>query len=134
MSKDTLILKDGTVIELEAGASLRDIKVVSENKAAMMETWNRLTENNLSAVTVKNGDGLTVGTYTGLMLESETSVVMKNGSVLTSFNFREKTDIEERLDALEQGQQVQDEAIQTHNAALEDVGQLMSDMMEGGTQ
>lgn len=134
MNKDTLTLKDGSVIELEAGASLNDIRVVSDSRAAMVDAWRRLTQDNLSEVIVKNGDGLTVGTYTGLVLENETSVVMKDGSVLTSFNLREKTDVEKRLDTLEQGQQIQDEVIQTHNEAIEDVGQIMSDMMEGGNQ
>ncbi len=134
MKKDTLILKDKSVIELEAGASLNDIRVVSGSRAAMVDTWCRLTPDNLSAVTIKNGDGVIVGSYAGLVLENETSTNLEDGSVLTSFNLREKTDIEKRLDTLEQGQQIQDEVIQTHNAAIEDVGEIMSNMLEGGTQ
>ena len=100
----------------------------------MVDTWCRLTPDNLSAVTIKNGDGVAVGSYAGLVLENETSTILEDGSVLTSFNLREKTDIEKRLDTLEQGQQIQDEVIQTHNAAIEDVGEIMSNMLEGGTQ
>lgn len=123
--KDTLTLKDGTKIEMESGSSLSDIKVISDNKVAMVELWDKLTEDNLEEVVVKNGDGVTVGNYSDLVLTSETSMLRKNESVLTSFNFREKSDVEKRLDAMESGQQTQDEAIG-------DLGQAVSDMMEGG--
>ena len=123
--KDTLTLKDGTKIEMESGSSLSDIKVISDNKVAMVELWDKLTEDNLEEVVVKNGDGVTVGNYSDLVLTSETSMLRKNESVLTSFNFREKSDVEKRLDAMEAGQQTQDEAIG-------DLGQEVSDMMEGG--
>ena len=124
MKKDTLILKDKSVIELEAGASLNDIRVVSGSRAAMVDTWCRLTPDNLSAVTIKNGDGVAVGSYAGLVLENETSTILEDGSVLTSFNLREKTDIEKRLEAVEQGQQMQDEGI-------DELAGTISDMMAG---
>lgn len=123
--KDKLILKDGSEIEMESGASLSDIKVVSDNKAAMMELWDKLTEDNLAKVTIKNSDGVTIGNYFDLIFVSETSTIQADGTVLTSFNLREKTDTEKRLDAMEAGQQTQDEAIG-------DLGQAVSDLAEGG--
>lgn len=48
--KDTMILHDGTVIELETGASLRDIRVVAPDRVAMAATWAKLTPENLSVV------------------------------------------------------------------------------------
>ena len=125
MNKDTLTLKDGTVIEMESGASLSDIKVISDNKVAMVELWDKLSEDNLAKVVVKNGDGVVVGRYSDLILVSEASTIQGDGTVITSFNLREKTDTEKRLDAMESGQQTQDEAIG-------DLGQAVSDMMEGG--
>lgn len=125
MNKDKLMLKDETVVEMESGASLSDIKVVSDNKVAMVELWDNLTEDNLAKVTVKNSDGVVVGRYSDLILVSETSTILADGTVLTSFNLREKTDMEKRLDEMENGQQTQDEAIG-------DLGQAVSDMMEGG--
>lgn len=112
--KDTLILKDGTVIELEAGASLGAMQVLSADKASMVSTWDKLTMNNLEVVQVKNGDGMVVGNYPGLLLVSETSVVGPDGSILTTYNLRQKTELEklaERVTAVEEGQQVQDGAI-----------------------
>lgn len=130
--KDTLVLKDKSVIEMETGASLSDIKVLSASKAAMAAVWDKLTEDNLAEVSVKNGDGITVGHYTDLLLASETSTVRMDGTILTSFNLREKNDMEKRLDAIEKGQQIQDAAIQTQDEAIGDLGQAVSDMMEGG--
>lgn len=110
--KDTMILKDGaTIIELEAGASLGAIQVLSIDRMAMAATWELLTEANLAEVQIKNSEGLTVGSYTDLVLVSETSIVATDGSVLTTYSLREKTAEEKRLDALEAGQDVQDGAI-----------------------
>lgn len=124
-----MILKNGVEIVLEAGASLVALQVVSADRAAMLATWQQLTPDNLSGVQIKNDAGLTVGTYTGLLLVSETSAVASDGTVLTTYSLREKTTEERRLDALELGQQVQD-------GALEDLGAVTSTLaaqMEGGT-
>lgn len=114
MNKDKLILKNGAEIELEAGASLGALQVLSADRAAMLATWELLTPDNLAAVQIKNGAGLTVGTYTDLVLVSETSVVASDGTVLTTYSLRPKTAVErltERVEVVEEGQQVQDGAI-----------------------
>lgn len=97
--KDTLILNDGTVIELETGASLSSLGVSFESKNAMVEAWDKFTDENLSAVQVKNGDGLVVANYENLVLVSETSTVKSDGIIITRFNLREKT--QEELDIAE---------------------------------
>lgn len=109
--KDKLILKDGTIIELEAGASLAALQVKATDRTEMGATWARLTPENLAEVQVQDGNGLTDWNYTDLMLVSETSIVAADGSVLTTYSLREKTAEEKRLDALEAGQDVQDGAI-----------------------
>ena len=114
MNKDKLILKNGHEIELEAGASLGALQVLSADRTAMLATWELLTPDNLSQVQIKTGAGLTVGTYTDLVLASETSVVASDGTVLTTYSLRPKTDVErleEKVAAVEAGQQVQDGAI-----------------------
>lgn len=96
--KDKLILKDQTTIEIEAGATLSAITVLSSTKEEMIEKWDALTKENLSAVEVKNSEDLTIATYTDLILASETSVILEDGTISTSFNLREKTDIEKLQD------------------------------------
>lgn len=129
MNKDKMILKDNTTIELEAGAYLQNIQVVSADRAGMVATWEKMTADNLSSVQIQTGDGLTVGTYTDLVLVSETSTVSPDGSVLTSYRLREKTDEEKRLDALEEGQEVLD-------GAVNDLGKATSALADqiGGEQ
>lgn len=109
--KDTMILKDGTAIELEAGASLGAVQVSVADRATMLQTWEKLTEDNLAEVQLQNGSGLTIGTYKDLVLVSETSVMAANGAVTTTYSLREKTDVEKRLDNVEAGQSIQDGAI-----------------------
>ena len=121
-----MILKNGTIIELEAGASLGALQVAAANRAAMVTTWEALTPDNLTAVQIKNGDGLVVGNYTNLVLVSETSMVAADGTVLTTYNLREKNDEEKRLDALEEGKAVQD-------GAINDLGEVVGTLAEGGT-
>lgn len=111
MDKDILVLKDGTAVELEAGASLSNMQVRSANKVGMVNVWDKLTAENLSSVQIKNGSGLTVGNYKDLVLVSETSAVQQDGTVLTFFCLREKDALEKRIEAVEEGQAVQDGAI-----------------------
>lgn len=124
--KDRLILKNGTIIELEAGASLGALQVAAADRAAMVATWEVLTPDNLTTVQIKNGDGTVVGNYTDLVLVSETSVIAADGAVLTTYSLREKTAEEKRLDALEAGQAVQD-------GAINDLGEAVGTIAEGGT-
>ena len=129
MNKDKMILKDNTTIELEAGAYLSNIQVVAADRVGMVAIWKKMTADNLSSVQIQTGDGLTVGTYTDLVLVSETSTVSPDGSVLTSYRLREKTDEEKRLDALEEGQEVLD-------GAVNDLGKATSALADqiGGEQ
>ena len=59
--KDTLILKDGTAIGLEAGASLGALQVISADKASMVSTWDKLTKDNLSSVQTVSYTHLLIG-------------------------------------------------------------------------
>lgn len=124
--KDTMILKNGTIIELEAGASLGALQVAAANRAAMVTTWEALTPDNLTEVQIKNGDGLVAGNYIDLLLVSETSMVAADGTVFTTYSLREKTAEEKRLDALEEGKAVQD-------GAINDLGEVVGTLAEGGT-
>ena len=131
MNKDKLILKNGAEIELEAGAYIGALQVLSADRAAMLATWELLIPDNLAAVQIKNGVGTIVGTYTDLVLASETSVVAPDGMVLTTYSLRHKTDVErlaERVTVVEEGQQVQD-------GAINDVATLAGALAEqtGGT-
>ena len=125
--KDKLILNNQTQIELEAGASLSNIMVLSETKYDMVSIWDMLTPENLKSVQIQNGDGVTVANYENLILDSETSNEQEDGTILTSFHLREKTELEklkEEVAQLKEGQDVQDEAIS-------ELGTVVSDLAGG---
>ena len=114
---DKLVLKDGTKIDLVAGASLGALQIESESRETMLEIWK-----NLKSIQIETSDGLTVGKYEDVLLVSETSAV-EGGKVKTSFNMREKTSEEKRLDALEESQEIQDEAIIDLGAAASELAE-----------
>lgn len=120
---DKMILKDNTEIELQAGGSLSAVAVKFDSKDDMLETWKTMTLDNLADVKFQNDAGAVIGSYADLVLVSETSRETSDGTVQTTFSFREKTDTEKRLDALEEGQEVQDEAIN-------DLGTATSELAE----
>ena len=131
MNKEKLILKNSAEVEFEAGAYIGALQVLSADRAAMLATWELLTQDNLSQVQVKSGDGRIVGTHTDLVLASEASVVASDGTVLTTYSLRPKSDVErlaERVTVVEEGQQVQD-------GAINDVAKLAGALAEqtGGT-
>ena len=100
--KDKIILKDGTAIEIEAGASLSAITVLVSTKEEMMEKWDKLTRENLSIVEVKNSDDIVIAKYENLILASETSTILEDGTISTVFHLREKTQAEIDIDELKQ--------------------------------
>lgn len=122
--KEKLILKDGSAIEIESGSSIGSISVVSESKSAMVSVWDKLTDENLKEVQAMNSDGTVIGQYANLILDSETSIIQSDGTVLTSFHLREKTEVEllrEEVEELKAGQEVQDGAISDLGAAVSDI-------------
>ena len=73
---------------------------------------------------------MTVGKYQDMVLSHFQGEERADGSVLATFSLRSKTAlelIEERISAVEAGQQVQD-------TGIDDLGQAVSDLMEGGVQ
>lgn len=122
MSK--FVLNNGTEIEIESASSLSDIKTISGTKYDMVSAWELLTEENLKHVRVRNDDDIVVGNYENLVLDSETSIVQENGTILTSFHLRKKTEVEllrKEVEALKEGQEVQD-------GAIADLGEIISDL------
>ena len=48
MNKDRLLLKDGTEIVLDAGASLGALQVTLASREDMLAVWGKLTDANLA--------------------------------------------------------------------------------------
>ena len=63
-NRDKMILKDGTTVELESGASLGNMQVVFPDKTSMVETWDKLTDENLKSVQITDGNDNLIAEYT----------------------------------------------------------------------
>ena len=113
---DFMKLADSTVIEIQEGASLGNIVYIPETEADGLAISKKFTSENLThvefysslenAAAVANAEPS--GEYDDLVANSVYFDV-ENMQVLISL--REKTDIELRLEAIEEEQEIQNEAI-----------------------
>lgn len=121
---DKLILANGTEIEIESGAVLSAIKVVFADKDSMVETWDAMTDENLKTVQIADSNGSVIAEYTDLVLDHVSSTEQEDGTILTTFALREKTETEllaEKTKALEE-----------QNAMLTECVLEMSEVVYGG--
>lgn len=111
---EKIILKDKTEIIIMEGAGLGSIVVQVENFGGLGDVAEALmAAGNLDEVQFMTDDTVT-GEYTEMKLESPLfrAVNVVDGKVQATLAIREKTEVEKRLDALEEGQEVTDEAVQ----------------------
>lgn len=122
---DYIKLSDGTQVTIEDGASLDHIIHISATEADATAVCAAVTAaGNLDHVEFFNEDAeQPYGVYDDLTLNSPVTRHDENGAVVVTISLREKTDIELRLDALEESQEIQD-------GAIEDIGTVVSEMME----
>ena len=123
---DYMKLADKTQITIEDGASLYHIVHVAENEAdAQAACMAVRAAGNLDHVEFFNeGAEEPYGIYDDLILNAPVTRHDEAGTVVVTISLREKTDIEKRLDAIEESQEIQD-------GAIEDIGAALSDMAEG---
>lgn len=129
MGKDKLVLFDGTEMELESSNGIGALCVIAESRTVAGALWEKFDRENLREVLIKNSDGEVIGNFKDMALDHITGADYKE-NVMITFSLREKTETEllrERVAALEFWQKTQD-------AALEDLGQAVSDIAEGGAQ
>lgn len=120
---DKLRFMDGTTIDIEDGASLADITHIATNEANALFVCGKVTPENVASLQFLHGEAVT-GDYQNVVIAAPTTRENGDGeTVIVRMHFREKTDVELRLDALEQSQDVQD-------GAIEDIGMVLSDMAE----
>lgn len=118
-----LILNDNIEIDVQEGVSLSNIQTIKESILDVDELKNKLTrKGNLDKVQFKQNDEV-IGEYEDMILISPMLTIdeMENGKLLVTFGLREKTDIEKRLDYLEESQEIQD-------GAIADLGSVVSEI------
>ena len=127
-----LVLSNTERISLEDGSCLGNMRVLSPDKASMIKTWDKFSDSNLKTAQMYV-DGSIVGNFADLTCDGESSTQLQDGSILTEFHLREKTDIEKlqelvaaqsaEIEALKEGQGVQD-------GAIDDLGVVTSTLVE----
>ena len=121
---DKLKFTDGTIIDIEDGATLGEVTHIATNEANALFVCGKVTAENVASLQFLHGEAVT-GDYQNVIIAAPTTREDGEGeTVVVRMHFREKTDVELRLDALEEGQTVQD-------GAIEDIGAVLSDMAEG---
>lgn len=110
---DLLKLTDGTTIEIEDGARLDLIIHISENEADALNVCKAITPANVQHVEfMKQNAAEPYGVYDDIVLKATpTRSINEDGTITVIISLREKTDIEKRLDALDESQETQNEAI-----------------------
>ena len=119
-------LADNTQIPVEDGASLDRIEHIAKDETAALAVGAAFTPANLAHVEFATApDDEPHGVYENLaLIEPPTRQDTEDGKVLVTIRLREKTDLELRVDALEESQATQD-------GAIEDLGLAVSDIVEG---
>lgn len=125
-----MTFKDGTRIEIEEGATFDHIEHIASNEATALFVCEKCTAENTSRIVFsqpdEQGAEIVTGDYDNLVLNgAPTRQTNEDGlSVTVVISFREKSELEARVEALEESQGVQDEAI-------DDLGGAVSEIMEG---
>ena len=112
---ERMILADGSVIAIEEGASLGNITHIAADEAAAVEICGLITPENLVHVEFTH-DGLEepYGVYDNLTKAAEPMrYTNEDETVTVLISLREKTDVELRLDALDESQELQNEVLDT---------------------
>lgn len=123
---DKIILKDQTTFEVSDGASLGNIQIKAENFEAVKTITDAFTADNLAEVTFTHKDAVS-GKYTDLKTDGFTYAPnmgedgTEDGTYTVTVRLRTKTDVEKRLDALEEGHE-------SNAGAIEE----LADMVAGG--
>lgn len=120
---DKLKFVDGTIIDIEEGASLEEVTHIASNEANALYVCGKVTAENVTHLDFLHGDAVT-GSYDHVIIAAPTTREDGEGeTIVVRMHFREKTDLELRVDALEESQEIQD-------GAIEDIGTVLSDLAE----
>lgn len=129
--KEKIVLKDGTVLEIENGASENLVQVPIQSLDDFKGLFEMFTEDNLEKYSIQNAAGLTCAILENKYLQ-EAGVKQRTDDYLVSMRLTDVDMVEKRLAAIEAEQEATktDQAIQ--DGAIADLGEIVGGMMEGG--
>lgn len=111
---DFMKLNDGTKITINEGAMLDCVVHIAANEEAAVDICNRITPENLKHVEFGYDEDEAVGSYNDLKaIYPPVRSTLADGRVRVIMHLREKSDLEKRLEALEESQELQNEVLDT---------------------
>lgn len=111
MNKEKIVLKDGTEIEIENGASSNVITILAADFTVIADLYEKkMTEANLEEYRLTNAVGQAYDTRTNQYVASA-NVSTADVGYKVAFNIANVDMVAKRLDALEETQEIQDGAI-----------------------
>lgn len=125
-----LILADNTIIAFDHDGGIGDIVAIYQTMAAAQTDEAKITPANVSHIQTTTDGGDPIGEYFNLVINSTEIVPVYEEEEITAYelhiHLREKSAVEvlaDRVDALEESQEVQD-------GAIEDLGEAVSGLYE----
>lgn len=128
-----LKLTNGYSFPIEDGTNIYNIIHMAVNEEAAMDVCAELTNENLKHVEFRNNEDAVTGSYDHLTnIENPTRQTQDDGTTVKVCIFlREKDALEVRLDEIEERQRQIIETQETQDGAIEDIGIVLSDLVEG---
>lgn len=126
-------LANGYTFPIEDGTNISNIIHMAVNEEAAMDVCAELTTENLKHVEFRNDKDAITGSYDYLAnIENPTRQTQDDGTTVKVCIFlREKDALEIRLDEIEERQRQIIETQETQDGAIEDIGIVLSDLVEG---
>ncbi len=131
--KEKIVLKDGTVYDIENGASENLVQIPIQSVYEFPEIYNKFTESNLESYQIQNAAGLTCATRKNKYLANAV-VEERKLDVLVTFNLADVDMVQKQLDKLiydlgiiKEGQKIQD-------GAIYDLSNEVGNLVEGSEQ
>ena len=131
--KEKIVLKDGTVYDIENGASENLVQIPIQSVYEFPEIYNKFTESNLESYQIQNAEGLTCATRKNKYLANAV-VEERKLDVLVTFNLADVDMVQKQLDKLiydlgiiKEGQKIQD-------GAIYDLSNEVGNLVEGSEQ
>ena len=129
--KKKIVLKDGTVLEIENGASVNLIQVPIQSLDDFKGLFEKFTEDNLEKYSILNAAGLACATLENKYLE-EAGVRQRENDYIVSLRLADVDMVEKRLAAIEAEQEATKTGQAIQDGAIADLGEIVGEMMEGG--
>ena len=113
---DKIILKDGTIVEIEESSNTESFRVIFSDPKEYLTTLAMLTQENLSAYQIQNSAGLTCSNLENkeCLTQRITDVWSDNGTLSgldVTFNITDVDLLAKAVKDLQSGQATQDDAI-----------------------